>query len=172
MLLVMMTMVLVKSIFVSTMAQTIIWGLPFSPILTLVVLPCFYAVLDDLLVWVQRFFGWEVSGTVRQVARGPAQAARDGGEEAGVSPVREERSEGAPMSVMVSPPMDGDVLPREEKTRAGKVASEAIKMEEGSPAAAASDAPAAQAGNDAPQKSDRTPSDASPSTPEETSERS
>lgn len=75
------------------------------------------------------------------------------------------------MSLMISPPLDGDVPPSEEKTRAGKVVSETNEMEEGSAAAPAAGAPSAQAGNDVPKRSDRTPSDASPSAPEETSGR-
>jgi multidrug efflux pump subunit AcrB len=37
--------------FLAPMAQAIVWGLSFATLITLVLIPCLYAVLDDILVW-------------------------------------------------------------------------------------------------------------------------
>ena len=54
--------------FLAPMAQTIIWGLTFSTILTLIVLPCFYAVVHDVMSTTSRLLrrgsGFESPGIV------------------------------------------------------------------------------------------------------------
>jgi len=41
--------------FLAPMAQAIVWGLTFATLITLVLIPCLYAILDDLLLAVGRF---------------------------------------------------------------------------------------------------------------------
>ena len=36
------------------MAQAIVWGLTFATLITLVLIPCLYAILDDLMLAVRR----------------------------------------------------------------------------------------------------------------------
>ncbi|MEE8076232.1 MAG: efflux RND transporter permease subunit [Candidatus Binatia bacterium] len=43
--------------FLSPMAVAVVWGLSFATILTLILIPCLYAMLDDLAALLRRFFG-------------------------------------------------------------------------------------------------------------------
>jgi HAE1 family hydrophobic/amphiphilic exporter-1 len=47
------------------MARTVMGGLMASTILTLIVLPTYYSLLDDLAIWVRRT--WQVTAAPRQV---------------------------------------------------------------------------------------------------------
>jgi multidrug efflux pump subunit AcrB len=40
--------------FLAPMAQAIVWGLTFATLITLVLIPCLYAILDDLMLAVRR----------------------------------------------------------------------------------------------------------------------
>jgi multidrug efflux pump subunit AcrB len=44
--------------FLSPMAISIVWGLSFATILTLILIPCFYAILDDLVSVLRRWTGY------------------------------------------------------------------------------------------------------------------
>jgi len=45
--------------FLSPMAISVVWGLSFATILTLILIPCLYAMLDDLVPVFKRLVGME-----------------------------------------------------------------------------------------------------------------
>jgi len=40
--------------FLAPMAQALVWGLTFATVITLVLIPCLYAILDDITLWRHR----------------------------------------------------------------------------------------------------------------------
>jgi multidrug efflux pump subunit AcrB len=46
--------------FLSPMAISVVWGLSFATLLTLILVPCLYAMLDDLKVLIRRKLGLAV----------------------------------------------------------------------------------------------------------------
>ncbi len=46
-----------QALFLSPMAISIVWGLSFATILTLILIPCLYAVVDDVVQFIQRLLG-------------------------------------------------------------------------------------------------------------------
>lgn len=46
-----------QALFLSPMAISIVWGLTFATILTLILIPCLYAVVDDIVQFIQKLFG-------------------------------------------------------------------------------------------------------------------
>ena len=46
-----------QALFLSPMAISIVWGLSFATILTLILIPCLYAVVDDVVQFIQRHLG-------------------------------------------------------------------------------------------------------------------
>jgi len=45
--------------FLAPMAISVVWGLSFATILTLVLIPCLYAIMDDIVVFARRMAGLE-----------------------------------------------------------------------------------------------------------------
>lgn len=43
-----------QELFLAPMAQALVWGLTFATLITLVLIPCLYAILDDLTLWNHR----------------------------------------------------------------------------------------------------------------------
>ncbi len=53
--------------FLSPMAISVVWGLSFATILTLILIPCLYAILDDLEALLRRLLPLEVGQTTHQL---------------------------------------------------------------------------------------------------------
>ncbi|MFQ5903831.1 MAG: hypothetical protein ACE5JO_09080, partial [Candidatus Binatia bacterium] len=57
--------------FLSPMAISVVWGLSFATILTLILIPCLYAMLDDLAALFRRLVGIQVLTEVSSSVKTP-----------------------------------------------------------------------------------------------------
>jgi multidrug efflux pump subunit AcrB len=58
-----------QAAFLAPMALSIFWGLIFSTVLTLVIVPCFFAVVEDARLWTREKLGIRVDWTAREEER-------------------------------------------------------------------------------------------------------
>jgi multidrug efflux pump subunit AcrB len=58
-----------QAAFLAPMAISIFWGLLFSTVLILVVVPCFFSAVEDARIWVRRFFRIKVDWTAKEKER-------------------------------------------------------------------------------------------------------
>ncbi|NOY52165.1 MAG: efflux RND transporter permease subunit [Deltaproteobacteria bacterium] len=58
-----------QAAFLAPMALSIFWGLTFSTILTLVIVPCFFAVVEDVQIWIRKKLGITVDWAAREKER-------------------------------------------------------------------------------------------------------
>ncbi len=58
-----------QAAFLAPMALSIFWGLIFSTVLTLVIVPCFFAVVEDARLWTRKKLGIKVNWTAREEER-------------------------------------------------------------------------------------------------------
>jgi multidrug efflux pump subunit AcrB len=58
-----------QAAFLAPMAISIFWGLIFSTVLILIVVPCFFSVVEDIRIWVRRKLGIKTDWTAREKER-------------------------------------------------------------------------------------------------------
>ncbi len=58
-----------QAAFLAPMAISIFWGLIFSTVLTLVVIPCFFSAVEDARIWARKKLGIQIDWTAREKER-------------------------------------------------------------------------------------------------------